>query len=154
MRIDDLPQPIILPPGVTMEMLSKSIEAMPSPLFSNNKESTGTLGVENNSASQVDIEKHREQLKMEGRKCWEVLHSMTQPSKLKIAKWLKTVPSIDCGCRRFAIEYVHNNPPPCDDSAKFFEWTWKFHCMVDRKTGDAPMTLEEARQRWHQIGTN
>jgi hypothetical protein len=90
----------------------------------------------------------RLQLKDAGRKCWEALHGMTEPSTEKIAEWIKTVPSFGCGCQKFAREYIETNPPPCDDPADFFHWTWRFHTTVDGKTNDTPMTFDEAVEFW------
>jgi hypothetical protein len=87
-------------------------------------------------------------LKVDGRKCWTKLHTMSNPNADKIGEWIKTIPNFSCGCQKFAREYIAANQPPYDNPDQFFEWTWRFHDAVDKKTGDERMTFEEAKAFW------
>jgi hypothetical protein len=90
------------------------------------------------------IEKRKEQ----GRASWAVLHTMKNPTKEKLSDWLYTVPSFECSCQEFAVNYIAENPPPYGDQAAFNRWGYDFHCAVDAKTGDTPMSYEEAAAFW------
>lgn len=90
----------------------------------------------------------RQRLLEQSKAAWDRLHSLESPTQQAIADWITTVPSIHCGCRQFARDYVRDNPPPYHDLAAFRRWTFDFHCSVDRKVGDTPMPWEEAVRRW------
>lgn len=121
MKIEDFIHPIRLPDGLSIEDFLKRV---------------------NYKSNSVDI-------KESGKKAWEELHSMKDPTIEKMNNWLKIVPSYGCGCQNFARKYINENPPPFDDYIEFFEWTWRFHDIVDQKTGDERLSLEEARERWN-----
>jgi hypothetical protein len=87
-------------------------------------------------------------LKQQGRDCWIALHTMTEPTAEKVQEWITTIPVINCGCRKFARDYIEDNPPPCDNLPVFRRWTYDFHCVVDKKTGDAAMSWQDACQQW------
>lgn len=90
----------------------------------------------------------REAIKEAGRKAWDVLHSMETATVSDIARWIKNhVPSYGCGCASFAVKYLQENPPP---SGSIFKWGWEFHCAVDAKVGDTPMSFDEACTRWNR----
>ena len=88
-----------------------------------------------------------EQTKREGILAWEKLHSMQNPTLAKIENWLNhDVPKYGCDCANFARGYIQQDPPPLDD--RFFRWTYDFHCAVDAKIGDEPISWEDAKSRW------
>lgn len=89
-----------------------------------------------------------ENLKQQGRECWAVLHGMTEPTPEKVRQWVATVPAINCGCRKFARDYIRDNPPPCEAIQAFRRWTFDFHCAVDRKTRDPLVSWEAACEQW------
>jgi len=89
-----------------------------------------------------------ERLKELGRRAWKRLHQMQNWSPEAIQSWLESVPSISCDCRAFARKYVAENPPPHGDLAACRRWSFDFHCAVDRKVGDTPMSWKEATRRW------
>lgn len=89
-----------------------------------------------------------EQRKERGRAAWRRLHAMTAWTESSLQAWLDSVPSIACDCRRFAREYIAGNPPPFGDLARCRRWSYEFHCAVDQKIGDAPITWEQAVQEW------
>lgn len=95
------------------------------------------------------VESQNEKIKRGGREAWAALHSMQDPTPVKIQEWITTVPQYGCKCADFAVHYTRVNVPPyAGTREEWVEYTWKFHDVVDEKTGDDRMTLEEAKKIW------
>lgn len=88
-----------------------------------------------------------------GERGWFTLHNhqlFDDPRENQ--RWmLAFTSSIPCNmaprfCRQHFTEYISKHPPDYSSQENWFAWTWGAHQEVNRRTGNAGMALEEAKE--------
>jgi hypothetical protein len=65
----------------------------------------------------------------------------------QLEEWEEKLPPF-CSCRTFYFAWKQDNPPTLSDGGLSFEWKHALKSAVNRKLGQADLSLEAAREFW------
>jgi hypothetical protein len=84
-------------------------------------------------------------LELAGRKHWEELHTVQNPTEEWFADWLSRIPRYGCSCSKDFEAILKSFPV---DYRIFFVWSVRVHNAVNQKLGKPIFSMEEAIARW------